>query len=110
MKIALLNTSIITAPGNYSLKDISLEQAIEIIQKNKNNLDSAIGHESTAQIMSQLLKTTVEVNRQMFAQQVGQEAIVFKLNGRPPEGKILTVQEIEQIGYKFQLLTRLSQK
>ena len=108
MKIALLNTSILTTTGNYSLKDISLEQAIEIVQKNKNNLDSAIGHESTAQIMTQLLKTTVEVNRQMFVQQVGQEAIVFKLNGRPPEGKILSTKEIEKIGYKFQLLVRNS--
>lgn len=108
MKIALLNTSILTTTGDYSLKDISLEQAIEIVQKNQNNLDSAIGHESTAQIMSQLLKTTVEVNRQMFVQQVGQEAIVFKLNGRPPEGKILSTEEIEKIGYKFQLLVRNS--
>lgn len=108
MKIALLNTSILTTTGDYSLKDISLEQAIEIVQKNQNNLDSAIGHESTAQIMSQLLKTTVEVNRQMFVQQVGQEAIVFKLNGRPPEGKILSAKEIEKIGYKFQLLVRNS--
>lgn len=108
MKIALLNTSILTTTGDYSLKDISLEQAIEIVQKNKNNLDSAIGHESTAQIMSHLLKTSVEVNRQMFVQQVGQEAIVFKLNGRPPEGKILSTEEIEKIGYKFQLLVRNS--
>ena len=108
MKIALLNTSILTTTGDYSLKDISLEQAIEIVQKNKNNLDSAIGHESTAQIMSHLLKTAVEVNRQMFVQQVGQEAIVFKLNGRPPEGKILNTEEIEKIGYKFQLLVRNS--
>lgn len=108
MKIALLNTSILTTTGDYSLKDISLEQAIEIVQKNKNNLDSAIGHESTAQIMTQLLKTTVEVNRQMFVQLVGQEAIVFKLNGRPPEGKILSTEEIEKIGYKFQLLVRNS--
>lgn len=108
MKIALLNTSILTTTGDYSLKDISLEQAIEIVQKNKNNLDSAIGHESTAQIITQLLKTTVEVNRQMFVQQVGQEAIVFKLNGRPPEGKILSTEEIEKIGYKFQLLVRNS--
>ena len=48
------------------------------------------------------------MNRQMFAQQPGQQALVFKLNGRPEEGKILSVEEIERIGYKFQLLSRIN--
>ena len=55
-----------------------------------------------------LLATEVAVNRPMFTQQVGQKALVFKLNGRPQEGKILTIDEINEIGYKFQLLTRIS--
>ena len=46
------------------------------------------------------------MNRIMFEQQEGQKALVFKLLGRPEEGKILTTEEIEQIGYKFQLLIR----
>lgn len=58
--------------------------------------------------MTTLLDTEVAVNRQMFVQQVGQKALVFKLNGRPQEGKILTIDEINEIGYKFQLLTRIS--
>lgn len=33
-------------------------------------------------------------------------AIVFKLKGRPEEGKILTIQEIEEIGYEFGVLIR----
>ena len=44
----------------------------------------------------------------MFSQDVGQRALVFKLNGRPEEGKILTTEEIEAIEYKFQLLERLA--
>lgn len=103
-KLALLNTSIITVPGNYELEDITLKTAKELVSKNE--LDSAIGHASTAEIMTTLLGVEIPVNRQMFQQQVGQEALVFKLNGRPEEGKILTTEEIEQIGYKFQLLTR----
>ena len=105
LPLALLNTSIITAPGNYTMKPITLEQARELVE-NAYSLDSAIGHESTAQIMSELLGIDVPVNRQMFEQKSGQKALVFKLNGRPPEGKILSREDIEKIGYHFQLMVR----
>lgn len=106
-KLALLNTSILTTAGTYSLTDISLEAACELMSDNIGNLDSAIGHQSTAEIMTTLLGVEVPVNRQMFAQEVGQQALVFKLNGRPQEGKILSTEEIAAIGYKFQILKRL---
>ena len=105
-KLALLNTSILTTTGNYTLIDISLNEAMALIADNADNLDSAIGHQSTADIMTTLLGVDIPVNRQMFSQDIGQRALVFKLNGRPAEGKILTDEEIESIGYKFQLLTR----
>lgn len=104
LALALLNTSILTAEGEYTLRDITLEEAQKLVAENE--LDSAIGHASTAQIMTTLLDVEVPVNRQMFCQQPGQAALVFKLAGRPEEGKILTVEEIQEIGYKFQLLTR----
>lgn len=107
-KLALLNTSILTAAGSYTLTDITLDKARQLVSDNGDNLDSAIGHQSTAEIMTTLLGVDVPVNRQMFAQEPEQKALVFKLNGRPEEGKILTVAEIEDIGYKFQLLTRNS--
>lgn len=82
-KLALLNTSILTSTGTYTLDDITLSQARKIIKENKGNFDSAIGHESTAEIMTILLNVDVPVNRQMFSQEIGQSALVFKLNGRP---------------------------
>lgn len=106
-KLALLNTSILTTAGAYRLIDITLDDARRIVSDHAGNLDSAIGHQSTAEIMTTLLGTEIPVNRQMFTQEVGQAALVFKLNGRPPEGKILTVEEIEEIGYKFQILKRM---
>lgn len=105
-KLALLNTSILTAAGTYTLVDVTLGQAQKLVADNINNLDSAVGHQSTAEIMTTLLGVNVPVNRQMFTHQPGQQALVFKLNGRPEEGKILTAEEIESIGYKFQLLSR----
>lgn len=107
MKLALLNTSILTTAGDYSLVDINLEEARQIVKENNGNLDSAVGHKATAEVMTTLLGTDIPVNRQMFLQDVGQQALVFKLNGRLEEGKILTVSDLEQIGYKFQLLTRM---
>lgn len=107
MKLGLLNTSILTTEGTYKLIDITFEQAKDLIASNKDNLDSAIGHASTAEIMTTLLDVPVELNRQFFSQQPGQQALVFKLNGRPEEGKILSREEVEAIGYKFQLLERI---
>lgn len=105
MKLGLLNTSILTEDGVYALTTISLADAKGLVEK--NSLDSAVGHASTAEIMTELLGIEIPVNRQNFRQEVGQQALIFKLNSRPPEGKILTRDEIEEIGYKFQLLTRL---
>lgn len=106
--VALLNTSIATTSGTFKLEDITLTRAKNIIKNNTDNLLSAIGHDSTAQIMSELLENKIEVNRIQFEQKVEQQAIVFKLNGRPPEGTILSLEDIEKIGYKFQLLTRIN--
>lgn len=106
MPLAILNTSILTAAGSYTLQDITVEEAHELVEFNE--LDSAIGHASTAQVITTLLGVDIPVNRQVFTQQPGQKALVFKLNGRPAEGKILTAEEIEAIGYKFQLLTRIA--
>lgn len=103
--LALLNTSILTAPGSYTLTDITLDDAKALVDS-APSLDSAIGHESTAQIMTELLGVDVPLNRQMFVQQPGQQALVFKLNGRPPEGSVLTREQIDEIGYKFQFLVR----
>jgi hypothetical protein len=102
--VALLNTSILTADGHYEMETISLEDA-KIILKGKEVL-SAIGHQSTADILSELLGKDVKMNRINFAQEPGQVALVFKLNGRPEERKILSRQEIEEIGYSFKQLVR----
>ena len=106
MKLAILNTTIATTDGTYEIKSISLDEAKELINKNQGNLDSAVGHQSTADVMTTLLNNEVPMNRQMFLQKPGQVALVFKLNGRPPEGKILTPVEIEEIGYSFKTMTR----
>ena len=110
MKLALLNTTIATTDGTYEVETIddlcTARQLVHSYVASCRGLDSAIGHESTAQIMTELLGEEIPVNRQQFAQQVGQQALVFKLKGRAPEGVILSTQEIEAIGYEFKIMTR----
>jgi hypothetical protein len=113
MKVAVLNTSIITAYGSFEYNAISLSdakhiafEAMEPTIGTGDGILSAVGHQSTADILTELLETDIPVNRIQFAQEVGQEAIVFKLKGRAPEGVILSREEIESIGYEFGLLTR----
>lgn len=105
MTIGVLNTPILTGEGTYKLSNISLEQAQKLI--NSNEFTSYIGHQATAKIISILLGTEVPMNRGQFKQEVRQKAIIFKLKNRLKEGQILTtIQQIEEIGYEFQLLEK----
>ncbi len=107
--LTFLNTSILTTYGNYSYEPVSLERAKRLVQEyqtNRHTIRSYIGHQSTADLMSRVLGYPVEVNRGQYTHEVGDVALVFKLKGRPPEGAILTLDELEAMGYEFALLTR----
>jgi hypothetical protein len=127
-RVVLLNTSILTTFGRFTYWPITLAYAQELsrlacggvvdeplptcsssdppptLPNPLGPLLSAVGHESTAQVLSSLLGVPVPVNRIQYVQQASDLAIVFKLRGRPPEGRVLTVQEIEGIGYDFGMI------
>lgn len=110
MKLGILNTSIATENGNYELHPLSLVQAQEIVQAAlaADGIDSAIGHQGSADILTMLLGVQIPVNRQQFSQKQNQGAIVLKLKGRLPEGEVLTsIAQIEAVGYELKLLVRL---
>ena len=105
MDLAVLNTTIMTAPGDFSCKPISLEDARQLVAE-ADGIDSAVGHTATAEVLTTLLGVEIPTVRQDFVQQVGQKALAFKLLSRVEEGKILTREEIERVGYKFFLMVR----
>lgn len=108
MKLGLLNTSIITRVGTYKMVDLTLAQAKDLAQANKDNLLSAIGHNATADVLTKLLAVDVPANRIVFSQDIGQQAIVLKMRGRLPDDvKNLTIDDMHQIGFDLFLLTRL---
>jgi hypothetical protein len=66
-----------------------------------NGFISAVGHQSTAEIMSLVLGIPVPYNRVQVFLEPRDQAICFILRTRPPEGRVLSKEEIEQIGYYF---------
>ena len=108
-RLTFLNAAIITAPGAYLYEPLTLEQARLLIanfQAAGREIQSAVGHESTAELLTSVLKFPVANNRIDFCQTLEDAALVFRLNKRAPEGKILCREELEAIGYEFGLLTR----
>nr|WP_312578762.1 YddF family protein [Sedimentibacter sp.] len=105
LPVGLFNGTVATTDGLYRISDIDLKNAKEYLKR--NGFISAIGHEATAEIMSELLGYHIPMNRIQFHQEVGQIAIVFKLNERPPEGEILSRKQVEQIGYRLKIMERL---
>lgn len=107
--LTILNTSILTNYGSYHYSPLSLTMAqlhSSDAWEREGGILSAVGHQSTADILTELLGVPVPVNRIEYSQRVGDAALIFKLKGRPPEGKILSRDEIEAIGYEFGLLVR----
>ena len=105
MKVGIFNGTVATTNGLYRVSDLTIDQAKEILSE--NGYVSAIGHESTAKIISELMEMDIPMNRINFAQMVGQKAVVFKLNRRPKEGTVLTREQVEKVGYSFKLMERL---
>ncbi|CAM4027098.1 DUF1874 domain-containing protein [Listeria booriae] len=109
MKLALLNSLVITNAGCYKAKEISTMEAKCLIRSyaRTNGLESYIGHTSTASFLSQLIGIPVEVNRQRFKQRTHQPVICFKLYDRLPENKCLHVQDLKTSAYAFFLLQKI---
>ena len=80
------------------VEKIDFEKAKELL---KGGFVSAIGHESTAAYLSELLGLPVPVNRVAVQLGRGDVAVVFQLLSRLPEGKILTKEELAEIRYQF---------
>jgi len=106
MKIVWMNCSIITSEGFFSKRKTSISE-IKAKLGFVDSIFSAVGHQSTAEIMSKLLGVEVECNRVNYVQGTDDIGVVFQLRKRPEEGKILSIKEIEEIGYDFYFLKKL---
>lgn len=88
--------------GVFVNKKVSVEDAKRIVAYHTGEIISAIGHQGTADAFNALkFPVAVEVNRIHAKMERGSEAVCLKINGRLPEGEILTLEKMEEIGYEF---------
>jgi hypothetical protein len=99
----LLNTLIVPIDfdkypsATIKVTRISVEEAKKLLSKNQ--FTSAIGHEATAKVLSQLLSIPIPVNRISVWMKEGDIGIHFFLKTRLPEGKVLSEEELKQLQF-----------
>lgn len=104
--VLLMNAPVMTLDGNYRMQVIDTETAKRLIQL--HGYTSAIGHEGTADVLSELLGVEVSMNRIKSTQRPGQLAVCLQLRDRQPEGVILTADVVKRIGYDLRLIARVA--
>jgi hypothetical protein len=94
--------NMVTPPCSIKVEEISLNQVKSLLD---DPFQSAVGHQSTAEIITKLVGTNVPTNRISLSLIKKDKLIVFQLLQRLEEGKVLTEQELSQLPYKFLLVT-----
>lgn len=105
LPVLILNAPVMTNDGCYTLETCSLKEAKELISS-APGIDSAVGHRATADVMTKLLEIPIPVNRYEAKQKTGQTALIFSLNSRIEEGKVLSSEDISEIGYQLKILNK----
>jgi hypothetical protein len=82
----LLNSAVITAPGDYRYTLVTAEEARAWAQRGP--LVSTIGYEQTADALAELLGRPVPVDRRTITMSPGDEALVFRLALPPGSPRI----------------------
>jgi len=81
------------------VRPISLEEAKSLLRE---GYISAVGHESTARVMSALLGVDIPPNRVSITLGPGDRALVFQLSVRLAEGQVLSQEEVMALYEKGQ--------
>ena len=101
----ILNSPILTNYGKYKFERITIEEAKKLLSIQK--WISAVGHEATAQFLTLLLGINIPFNRVSISMTKGDQALVFRLKTRLPEGRVLTIEEMKNIDYEIGLLQKI---
>jgi hypothetical protein len=107
--VILINSPVLVEYGDcICYQQCSLKEAKYIVNNPNNKIISAIGHTATAEIMTAFLGIDVPLNRiQYKLQKQSDTFLVFRLNERIEEGRVLSGEEIEKIGYELGIISYL---
>lgn len=79
------------------VKELSIEEARREVKKALEEgmkVESVVGHESTANLLSQLLGINIKAERKAITVRGGDALLVAQLVFRPPEGKVYNFSEL----------------
>ncbi len=76
------------------VREVSKEKALELLQE---PFESCISHQSTAQVLSNMLGREIEMRREPVKLKDGDRALIFQIKVRPTEGQVFTQEEVNKI-------------
>lgn len=83
-------------------KEITIQEAKELVTKEQ--FTSAIGHQATAELLSNILGINIPMNRISIKVTHGDKILAFMLKQRLAEGVVIkTADELQKIGYELWL-------
>lgn len=96
----IMSTTIIPSGswGTWSMVPASIEEVAAAIAE---GAISAIGHQDTAEMIRTSTNQPIAANRITVKPQVGDTFFCFSLKQRPPEGAVLSREQLEAIGYQW---------
>ncbi len=102
--VYIMNTSIIPSDfeGMVKVEAIDLEEAKRLLNK---EWTSAVGHKSTAELLSVLLGMEIPFNRITVQVKIGDVFLCFQPKERLEEGKVYTKEEMQKIPMVVKKLT-----
>ena len=103
-RIVFCNFPYVAGYGSFQHTEISLSEAEKLVSECGDNWLSAIGHDATAQLLSELFGKRISVNRVDYQYQPGDIQLILRLKKRQPEGSILNRETLEKIGYTFSII------
>jgi Na+/H+ antiporter NhaB len=106
MTVYIINAPVLTSYGDWRFTGaLSIQQARDLL---RDGFVSAIGHQASATLLTQILAIDIPTNRISVTMQTGDQALILRLLQRLPEGVILTEQEMMNTPYELALLTKLA--
>jgi uncharacterized protein YbcI len=94
--------NMLSSNATLKVSEVADEKVKELLSSDE--FTSAVGHQSTADIMKDLIGVEVPANRVAIKLQKGDAILIFQLLVRIEEGKILSKEELQKLPRKWYLV------